>query len=354
MQRSNLIIYIIAYLVIPFVLLYHSKIGYNQNFLSKNNTNQIKGLMVLTVILHHVAQRMISPSLMYPFRYFGYLAVSVFILLSGYGLTTSQKRNEYFFKTFLSKRFNRVYIPFILINIITVIVYTTLLNEHYTLSNIIAYIVGTTLIDPTTWFVIMIILSYICYYIVFSLFSKQTALKLLTLYSISYCLFCIYIGLSNYWYISIFAFPLGVYVSLHLENIFSILQNKKIIFASMITFQVLFAMYIIAHFVCMNVLKSGEIIANFVVWICGTASSIAFVIFMLGLMTKIDFRSKIFTFLGLISYEMYLVHMKIYTVYSNYSSTNVSYVFVYYILVVITVAYVFKEIINKCFNFNLA
>lgn len=352
MQQSNLSIYVFTYLIIPFILLYHSKIGNNPNFLSKDNTNQIKGLMILIVILHHISQRMISPGLMYPFLFFGYLAVSVFMFFSGYGLTTSQQRKDYFFKTFLSKRFNRVYVPFILINIITIILYTTLLNEQYTVSNIISYIIGTALIDPITWYVIMIILSYIYYYIVFSRFSKQTALKLLTVFSLSYCLFCMYIGLKNYWYVSIFAFPFGVYVSLNFEKVYNILQSKKTLFTSMVVFSVVFGISTSAHFICINILKSGEIFTNLIVWVCYVASSTLFVICVLVLMTKIEFRSKVFAFLGLISYEIYLVHMKIYTLYSNYSNINVSYNIGYYVLLVIIVSAAFKEIVDKCFNFN--
>ena len=62
---------------------------------SKKYTLQVKGAMVLLILFHHIYQNLsldFGPWINYIFRSFGYLAVSVFFFISGYGINCS-KRN---------------------------------------------------------------------------------------------------------------------------------------------------------------------------------------------------------------------------------------------------------------------
>jgi membrane-bound acyltransferase YfiQ involved in biofilm formation len=87
---NNTYIYILAYVFLPIIVFYNAKIfakkAYNNEFLSKSSTDCIRGICIVVIILHHIAQRMLNPVLLKPYEHFGYLSVSIFFFLSGYGL----------------------------------------------------------------------------------------------------------------------------------------------------------------------------------------------------------------------------------------------------------------------------
>ncbi|KKG67881.1 hypothetical protein DU43_06805 [Methanosarcina mazei] len=119
---NNIYIYIFAYLYIPFITFYKLKLfnrsSYNSEFLTKENTERVRGLLVLLIILHHFTRGMDNIGLMLPFRPIGIYVVSFFFFLSGYGLMSSKLKNPNYFKNFISKRTSKVYIPFLIINIL--------------------------------------------------------------------------------------------------------------------------------------------------------------------------------------------------------------------------------------------
>lgn len=335
---SNTGIYIFSYLVLPFMLLHKSKIlrnsHYNCNFLSKKETNQLKGLLILIVILHHISQRMTTVGLMLPFRHVGYLAVSVFFFLSGYGLTESKKKNTYFLKNFFSKRFSRVYLPFFIINIATILIYSNLFDSEYTIYKIICYVVGIELIDPVMWFVISIMVFYMLFYI--SFFSHKLAVKLLILLSLIYSIICFFIGKDVYWYNTSLCFPIGVYTSLNFNKVFTTLMNRNYLLT------ICFSIFVFSSLFLLDIFTPNLILSA----ILETISSVMFVIVSLLLLIKVELNSKVLAFFGVLSYEMYLLHMKIYTVYFNYIDVSKSYNLIFYILLVLITSIVFNAILE--------
>ncbi len=80
------------------------------------------------------------------------------------------------------------------------------------------------------------------------------------------------------------------------------------------------------------------------------SSSIAFVVLSFLVLMKVELNSKAFIFLGLLSYEIYLVHMKLYDIYSNHSATNISNNIIYFLPLIILIALLFREIVEKIRN----
>ncbi len=63
-------------------------------FFTRKDSQVIKGLMALLILMHHIYQRVPIPEEMwidYVFRSLGYLCVSVFFFISGFGITASYK-----------------------------------------------------------------------------------------------------------------------------------------------------------------------------------------------------------------------------------------------------------------------
>lgn len=107
--NNNYGIYIFVYLLLPFLFFYKAKIinftNSNVLSLSSDTNNQLKGLFILVVILHHIALHMDSYGLLSILRSVGYLAVSVFFFISGVGLSKSLIRNPKYLDRFLYKKF---------------------------------------------------------------------------------------------------------------------------------------------------------------------------------------------------------------------------------------------------------
>lgn len=64
----------------------------NKDYLSKENTTNLKGLLALMVLLHHTYQKALIGSSVaifdFTMRSLGFYCVSCFLFLSGYGLMT--------------------------------------------------------------------------------------------------------------------------------------------------------------------------------------------------------------------------------------------------------------------------
>lgn len=87
----------------------------NKKFLSQYYTTCAKGIAMLMVVLSHIANS-------WGVRWFtplGGTGVAIFLILSGYGLCVSHERNG--LKEFWKKRFVGAYLPYLLMNIITII-----------------------------------------------------------------------------------------------------------------------------------------------------------------------------------------------------------------------------------------
>ena len=95
----------------------------NNDVLDKYNSNKIKGLLALLIIIHHLSIYIKDTILLKVFTIVGAIAVSAFFFYSGYGLMTSYLKKENYLKDFLNKRIMKIVIPYIIAIIFTILVY---------------------------------------------------------------------------------------------------------------------------------------------------------------------------------------------------------------------------------------
>ena len=77
--------------------------------------NYLRGFSILTIVLMHLIQSYSIPQIIKTASSFGGAGVHVFILCSGFGLYLSHINKPLSYKDFLKRRFLKVYIPYILI-----------------------------------------------------------------------------------------------------------------------------------------------------------------------------------------------------------------------------------------------
>jgi len=335
---NNYPIYLLVYLIIPILLLYKVKIHtYNDAFLSKKNTDILKGLCILVIIFHHVSKAMPLPGLLSPFQNFGYLGVSIFFFLSGYGLIFSSLRKSDYFKDFFSKRISRVLIPYITLNLIVLGIEYLFFNKVYSYTDIILYAIGIKMIDSAMWYINATVLLYIAFFLSFRYLSGKHAIVVLFGYTLIYCATCTGLHLDSYWHNAIFCFPIGVYIGRNYctfeRSINKIVKHYWLaIIGIWIPFLVLYLI---------NNTSFGH---KYYFTGSSTIASIFFVFFIISLLIKIQFNSIAIGLVGSLSYEMYLVHMKVLSVY--FKTFNGNNIFVY-ILLVILVSLILKEIVKS-------
>lgn len=287
---------ILAYILIAILVLNNIKIygvnRYNLEPLIIDNGNSIKGLAALIIVLHHISQRMTEPGILKLFLFIGYLAVSLFFFCSGYGLMRSLELKNNYLDGFIKNRLPRIIIPFIISNIIFLLIYI-LVGVKISFFNIISYVIGIKLIDDFKWYIQVIIIFYSIFYVCFKYLSKKKAIITVFLFTIIYSLICFSIGKGIWWYNSSYCFVIGIILGGFDDRIFKVIKSKYILSTIVIAiiFTVTFGVGIIKENIIVNIL-----------------SSILFVLMCVCVLMKVKLQNRYLRFLGSISFEIYLVH----------------------------------------------
>lgn len=333
MVLSPEIFYIFIYILIPALLLYRTRVlprnTYNSDFLSKSNTGILRGVCVILILTHHFSQQLFDASYLLPFKYIGVFAVALFFFLSAYGMTVSLTKNPDYLKRFLLKRFSRIYIPYLIINTVTVIIMSLYYHASYTVSDIILFTLGIKLIDASLWFVHRILIYYAVFYLSFKLLSKSKALIAISLFTAAYCIVCYTLGRGIWEFRTAFSFPLGVFFGLNHQKLFRILSER-------------YAMLTTLCFVCF--LTSLYLYyTNVFTLVSSALAAVFFIVLVVLLLMKVTISSKPFSFLGSISYEIYLIHMKVLILAYSLAEITHSYFLYTYLCMVILSAYMFNK-----------
>ena len=198
--------------------------------LSKQTSSCIKGIMAVCVLLHHiylVSNVIYFLPLRMLFQCFGYLADAVFLFLSGYGLMLSYiiKSDEYI-KSFVKKRILSIYIFYIFM-VVTYFTWDKVIGINISYVRVFQSLLFGDTIVVYGWFLQAIILLYLAFFVIY-----KTKRKIGYVFGVTaiYFIACIICGLGSWWYVSIFCFPLGMYVAQNKEKICIFLANRKFAF----------------------------------------------------------------------------------------------------------------------------
>lgn len=303
-----LMIILIVMLVYPFSIeKYNKKIG-----LGKDNLNYIRGIAcVIVVICHASAIRGAQGILMIPFN-MGFLAVGIFFFCSGYGLMYSCMNKKNYLEGFLIKRFVPIYIPLVFSNILYIIAEIFIEQKNLDAVAIVKQVLGIDLVCGSEWFVRILILLYLLFYILGRVCkNSKTFVIMITI--------CIIV----YWFVMVqFEKPLSIVMSNVLPfiigiwcayfdfsrlEVFVIKHYKRVlIILALITF--FFFSYIsVIRWHIPIMLTESKIINCVATTICQNA----FVIMVIMISMRLRIKSKIAAFIGVISYDVYLLHQLI-------------------------------------------
>lgn len=256
------------------------------------------------ILLHHIVQfcphRINVPS-------FGHLAVALFFLLSGYGLEEQVKNDEAYLRGFLSKHIIKIYVPYLIATIIYIIA-RAFLGLRYTVANILLSLVGYMTIVNFSWYIFALLILYFIFEIVYMHFSDiNKRLAYLSFAVVMLILFSVVVRLPSYWYVSLLAFPFGVFVSAWQGSILHMTKNNRLYFLVLV---VLSSVCMLCWFGCFSKWCTAGFEAHIIVSMVERAEIVLCDMSFIGacvlICCKCHPRVVLLSKMGDISYEVYL------------------------------------------------
>lgn len=263
--------------------------GKSVAFLDRNYTTCMKGWAILIIMLCHCST--------YWGVYYtplGGIGVAIFLILSGYGLNESYKKNG--LDGFWLKRIGRMMIPYtIVIGLMTLVCGYSWV---WFLRNVLC-------IDTYYWFIAFMMYCYVLFWFVtvMPIFCKYRICIFLLL-----CVPC-FLYLNSEQALS---FTAGILLSHYKEQIIRINEEKNRILTSVGVYLLLISMLALLvkqlPIVRESDCEMSMSVTNLILKFCGALGCI--IIFRNSLYFR---NSSFLMFTGVISYELYLVHYPFYT-----------------------------------------
>lgn len=318
--RINKGFIIMAYAIFPISILLSCKVASEKEIIIPIDEGRyLKGIAAIFVVLHHLAQRIGINIMTIPYIEIGKYAVALFLALSGYGVMNSLKNKKNYLNGFLKSRIAKVYVPFILSNCIFLCI-KYLNNENFDMLQIIKYILGIELIDSSMWFIIMIMVCYVIFYLIFKFTDIKSGMITFTIINILYFLIAIYLKVSVVYINISFCFLIGMYLSYREEMILIKINNGNIL-------KVLITLILLIVTRVIGICISDKYL--FIDMIFNNLSTIFFVLMLVILLRLISFKLNIYSFIGMISFSIYLLHNKIMYIFID-SNKSVTKMIVYF------------------------
>ena len=316
----------------------------NNNYLNVKSTNGLKGFLALGIVFHHLSQWVTTGVEFSNFNYMGTYTVSAFFFLSGYGLYIQNERKEGYLDNFLVKRLSRVIVPVIFVSGIYIVYFIS--NKYVITINyfINLFVKGSTII-ANGWFVDIIILLYVCFYVSFKIFSNRTiAILVNTILIVGYIILATKLGYDFWWYNSSLPFALGLIWAKYNKEIDKVLSDYYFICIILVT-----CLLFISHQYSF-ILKKLSLVDDYSYGFAANIDNIIFTVFFILIVRKIDFSNKYLLFLGKISFELYMIHGLVISIFGKYFVTSRLNDIIFTILVLsvsIILAWIINLIIGK-------
>lgn len=256
----------------------------------KDKMLPLKAVLSLLIVADHLTFS-VDASWLMPFRKWGAPIVSLFFFISGYGLYKSYlAKGEKYLQGFFKRRILKVIVPAL---VVMGLYYLICWKSHDVAAEVRSWIVFGSLPLPNFWFVEVIVFFYISFWLSFKFFSGRWKMAALFILTAVLTIVPILIGYDRCWWVSTFAFPVGVLFAEYEDTIKDKVMKSN--WAYSIAFGICLAL-IFLFYICNN----EYLFVGCYVFI---PLSIALVIGRLPYKLK---DGSVISFLGKISYEIFL------------------------------------------------
>lgn len=267
------------------------KIGnFNEGYLSMDNCGRLRGMMAITIILHHISEKTSGAVLFPQLVHVGYMIVAIFFFLSGYGLMFQyMKKGVGYLQGFWKSRVLYLLLVYAWITGLYII-YRTFVLGNADLNLVLRSFYDGNPIATNSWYIVVLLAFYAIFW--FSFNHGGAIPKCIVLVTVSTVLFSLLlwvVGYPSIWYLSNFAFPLGLFYAYKKEKILSYCTRRYVFVIAVLLLTFGIACTISSVFATMFVACSVTLI-------------------VIVLMMKFRFVGKIWSWIGSLSLEIYLLH----------------------------------------------
>jgi membrane-bound acyltransferase YfiQ involved in biofilm formation len=313
------------------------KIGeYNQNYLDKDNTDILKGLSVTIIIVHHLSLFLIEDSVFkILFSKVGFLFVSIFLFVSGYGLIVQfNKKGKDYFKGFLLNKVIRLYLTFFIANIICTTFSNIFFSTNYGFIDMLKSSLLMKFADGRVlWFVAVILYFYIVFYIAYKFFNNKSFIIMVIGFGM-WIIGNILLQNGGWFYNSAICFILGILIAKYKDKIYNLVIKKYVMFLTVLT--IIFLSLMIVYIYRIDKLQ-------FII-------PIVFILLIITLLIKVKLRSNVFKSMNKISFEFYLLQILIMKIIIGNGQPISSLYFILVFLITIILSKILNIIINFMFR----
>lgn len=272
--------------------------------LGMNNTTVVKGFLVYLVLFSHylgyatLSDSVLDSSFVAIIRFIGQLMVAPFFFFSGYGIFESvSKKKDNYINGFIKNRFIPLYLFFVFM-LLTYVIYNAISGKSYDFVTILLSFTGWTSIGNSNWFIFDTFALYLIFACFFGLLYKKKSIEsVLALFSavVFILVILLFIIKDSWWYNTLLCFPLGMYISHYKERIQTLLKRQL-------------GLMLIATFVMTVVFFYLQRIHG--IFYCGY--SISFCLFLLVIMSRVEFHSYICSFSAKHVFSIYIMQRLIF------------------------------------------
>ncbi|MFA5934540.1 MAG: acyltransferase [Candidatus Paceibacterota bacterium] len=288
-------------------------------------TQELKGLSILAVVFSHLGYSLVSDhSFLFPLSILGGVGVNIFLLLSGYGMVTSNLSKEISIPNFYKHQLLKLYKPFWLTLLFFFILDFLVLNKIYSFSYIGQSLLGFFPradlfldINSPLWYFTFIVFYYLLFPLVF--YRKHPWITGMTLAIIGYLMTLwnpqILKQVMYLYKLHFLAFPSGVFIGglvfKYKDNLFEVItkQNWKNSKYYKIIKKISYYLFVIFLVCLMGYTAYYSHVGDFYWYEQLTSLLTSGVIILLFLISK--FENRLFYWFGIFSYEIYLIHWPI-------------------------------------------
>ncbi len=316
-------------------------------FFDRISSKEVQGALAVFIIFHQTvvaldANHIDTGDLAF-FYYYGILAVSFFFFSSGFGLIKRWMTDRNYIKGFMRKRIFTVLVPFFICNYIYLtdaLVNNIIISKHFGFGEVICSFFGIFLVNNEMWFAVEIMILYVAFRAVFARVKKPlTGIIIMTLVVLIMMTIGLFSGHSDtgvmsywfkgeWWYNTIFMFPVGMLYAYKEERINKVIRKAfvSILLASSIL--VVLMDHIHRNLVSKSIYwteyydSANPILDKLLGLGQETLYELVFLIFVITLMSRIKIGNPVIKFFGKISLEVimlnYLMIDKLYFLYKMY------------------------------------
>ena len=178
----------------------------------KNDTEQLKGLSILLIVIHHIYQYLsakygLNPStpVALVLQNLGWIGSSTFFLLSGYGMECSINKHIPLNVSYITNHLFRLIYPFLFIFLLDTIVY------GFSFGCSIKNLLTLSTSYNQYWFLKEIVVLYLIILTSRYILKERKFIPVLIICGIPKLLLCC--NLPKFWWNSVLCFPVGIIIS---------------------------------------------------------------------------------------------------------------------------------------------